>query len=448
MSDKKILIVGAGLCGSLLALRLGQRGYQVDVYERRPDLRNETLDAGRSINLALSSRGLKALAAANIKEQVRNICIPMKGRMIHTNGHEDRFSPYSGRSDEYINSISRPGLNALLLDEADQFDNVSIHFEHKCEAVDVKAGTITVQDLNTQITTTHVGEIVIGTDGSGSVVRKSMMKHTNQLLFNYSQSFLTHGYKELSILPDENGECKIEKNALHIWPRTSHMIIALPNLDNSFTVTMFHPYDGEVGFDSIDSDDKITQMFEKEYPDLIPLMPHYLKEYNENPTSNLGTIKCSPWQAFGKSILMGDAAHAIVPFYGQGMNASLEDVFVFDQLMDTYGEDWERLFNAFQESRIPNANAIADLALDNFYEMRDHVDDPTFIHKRALEMKLEQNFDDYHSKYSLVTFNDGIGYEHAMLRGRAQDQLLKEICKKDPNPNLENVMAQIRKIKV
>lgn len=448
MNKGKIVIVGAGLCGSLLALKMAKRGYDVELYERRPDLRKSHLDAGRSINLALSDRGLSALASAGIRDQVRALCIPMRGRMIHSIGLESRFSPYSGRKDEYINSISRPGLNALLLDAVDQYDNVSVFFNHKCLKVDLEQGIAYFENLDTNEKLNATGEVVFGTDGAGSAVRKSMMSHTNQLQFNYSQQFLTHGYKELSILPTSTNTHRIEKNALHIWPRTSHMIIALPNLDGSFTVTMFHPYEGDVGFNSLNSDEKIIAMFQKEYPELLELMPHVLDDYHDNPKSSLATIKCSPWQAYGKTLIMGDASHAIVPFYGQGMNASLEDVHVFDQMMDDFGENWDGLFKAFETSRIPNTNAIADLALDNFYEMRDHVDDELFIKKRALEMKLEQTFPDYFSKYSMVTFKDDISYREAMIKGRKQDEMLKEIVRNNPNPDLEDCLQQLKSIEL
>ncbi len=446
MANKKIIIVGAGLSGSLLALRMAQRGFEVDVFEKRPDLRKEELDAGRSINLALSNRGIRALASAGITEKVTELCIPMHGRMIHSKGSEPRLSRYSGRSSDYINSISRPGLNALLLNEGDKYENARFHFNKKCTHVDLQSSIITVEDEETGEISSHEGEVVFGTDGAGSAVRKSMMQHTNQLRFSYSQDFLSHGYKELSILPNEDGGFKINKNALHIWPRTSHMIIALPNLDGSFTVTMFHPYDGEYGFDTLNTNEKIVSMFQKEYPELLELMPHLLDDYHENPTSSLATIRCNPWQSYGKALLMGDAAHAVVPFYGQGMNASLEDVYVFDQYFDQFGENWTNLFKAYEQSRIPNANAIADLALDNFYEMRDHVDDQVFIHKRALEMQLEQKFESYNSKYSLVTFKEDIPYQEAMLRGRAQDKMLYDICKENSNPDLNDALEKLKSI--
>jgi kynurenine 3-monooxygenase len=429
MNNNKIIIVGAGLCGSLLAIRLAQRGFNIALYEKRPDMRGELLDAGRSINLALSARGLKALAMANLKDAILKECIPMRGRMVHPPKGAPFFSPYSGRPDDHINSVSRPGLNIALLNEAEKYDNIQLVFDAPVKQVDLKAASITYHHEGA--THTDKGAIVIGTDGAGSIVRRSIMAHTTDLLFNYSQDFLRHGYKELSIHPGEGGDWKIEKEALHIWPRGSFMIIALPNLDGSFTLTMFHPYGGEIGFDNLDTKDKVQAFFEEYYPTLLPHIPHYLEEYFENPVATLGTIKCYPWQAYGKTLVMGDASHAIVPFYGQGMNASLEDVRVFDEVLEQHGDNWEKVFRIFQDERYHNTNAIADLAIDNFYEMRDHVDDVNFIRKRQIEMQLEQQFPDYYSKYSLVTFQPDLPYEQAMKQGRAQDKLLLDLCSRD-----------------
>ena len=428
-NSSKIIIVGAGLCGSLLAIRMAQKGFQVVLYERRPDMRKGVEDAGRSINLALSARGLKALETASIKDSVLKECIPMRGRMIHPLGGESFLSPYSGRSQDYINSVSRPGLNLALIKEADKYENVTIKFESKVTAVDLEKAEITYSKNGEAHK--DKGSVVIGTDGAGSVVRRSMMSQTTALLFNYSQDFLRHGYKELSILPNENKAWKIEKEALHIWPNGSFMIIALPNLDGSFTLTMFHPYEGEAGFNTLNTEAKLLTFFNKYYPSLLPHIPHLKEEYFENPVGTLGTIKCYPWQAHGKVLIMGDASHAIVPFYGQGMNASLEDVRVFDELMDNFGDDWEAIFKVFEEERVYNTNAIADLAIDNFYEMRDHVDDVAFKRKRKIEMALEQKFPDYYSKYSLVTFNPELTYLEAKTRGRKQDELLLTLCKED-----------------
>jgi len=431
MSDKKkIIIVGAGLCGSLLAVRMAQRGFQVRLYEKRPDMRKGEKDAGRSINLALSSRGLLALERVGIKDKVLSECIPMKGRMIHPLGEKPFLSPYSGRRSDYINSVSRSGLNIVLLEEADQHDHVQIIFNTKVSNVDLKKASVEFEDRDGNKGSDQ-GEVVIGTDGAGSAIRKAMLAQTTNLLFNYSQDFLRHGYKELSILPDENQAWKIHKEALHIWPRGHFMIIALPNLDGSFTLTMFHPYGSEIGFDALDTKEKVKAFFENFFPSLLPYIPHYLEEYFENPVGTLGTIKCYPWQAYGKSLIMGDASHAIVPFYGQGMNASFEDVRVFDDLFEKHGDNWEALFNAFQNDRTDDTNAIADLAIDNFYEMRDKVDDVPFMRKRKIEMQLEQQFPDYYSKYSLVTFQPNLPYAKAKEKGRKQDDLLLKLCAKD-----------------
>jgi len=427
--DKKVIIVGAGLCGSLLALRLAQRDFEVTLYEKRSDMRKASTAAGRSINLALSSRGLLALERVGIKEEILEECIPMTGRMIHPLGGEAFLSPYSGRSEDYINSVSRSGLNARLLDEAEKLNNIQIKFDCAVKKVDLESASISYIELGE--TKEDKGTIVIGTDGAGSVVRKSMMARTTKLLFNYSQDFLRHGYKELSIHPTGAGDWKIHKEALHIWPRGHFMIIALPNLDGSFTLTMFHPYGSDIGFNALKTKEQLQEFFESYFPTLLPYIPQYQEEYFENPVGTLGTIKCYPWQANGKVLIMGDASHAIVPFYGQGMNASFADVRVFDDLLNEYGDDWNNVFNKFQNQRVDNANAIADLAIDNFYEMRDKVDDVPFMRKRKLEMKLEQQFPEYYSKYSLVTFKPEMPYRDAMELGRKQDDLLLTICAKD-----------------
>lgn len=429
MNRDKIIIVGAGLCGSLLAVKLAQRGYNVTVFEKRHDMRQHLADTGRSINLALSSRGLLALESAGLKEAILEECIPMKGRLIHPQEGASFLSPYSGRTSDYINSVSRPGLNIRLLEEADKYDQIHLKFDTRVQSVNLETGTITYKEDGK--IKTDSAEIVIGTDGAGSAVRRSMMAKSPQLLFNFSQSFLRHGYKELTIEEGPGNTWKIEKEALHIWPRGDFMIIALPNPDGSFTLTMFHPFDTEIGFNALNSKDKVRRFFETYYPSLLPYIPHFQEEFIENPVGTLGTIKCDPWQAYGKTLIMGDAAHAIVPFYGQGMNASLEDVRIFDETLEEYGNDWSRVFQIFQDKRKQNTDAIADLAIDNFYEMRDHVDDIPFIRKRMIERQLEEKFPDYYSKYSLVTFRPHLSYHEAMIKGRKQDELLLNLCRRE-----------------
>ncbi len=426
----KVLIIGGGLCGSLLAIKMAQRGYEVELHEKLPDLRKIELDAGRSINLALSDRGLKALESSGVKAEILELCIPMYARQIHSITGESRNSPYSGRKGEKINSISRPGLNRALLQAADSFDNVSLYFNSKCLKVDLDDTTATFEDAEGQ-TSVVSATVIMGADGAGSVVRKSLMAKTPQLLFNYSQDFLRSGYKELEIPPTKDGGYRIEKDALHIWPRGKFMMIALPNLDGSFTVTLFHPYEGEGGFNSLDTEEKLMAFFKKYYPDTLTHFPNLAEEYFNNPVGILGTTKCYPWQAYGKTLILGDAAHAIVPFYGQGMNASLEDVRILDEILEKNKGDWSKTFVEFQDLRKENTDAIADLAIDNFYEMQDKVADDAFIKKRKLEMQLEQTFPDYYSKYSLVTFQEDLPYSEAMRSGRRQDELLLEICQRD-----------------
>jgi len=427
MSNKQqnILLIGAGLCGSLLALRLGQRGYNVTVYEMRPDLRKTDISAGRSINLAFSDRGNKAMKLVGMEDKVKDLCIAMNGRMLHDKEGNTFLSNYSGRDHEYINSISRGELNALLLTEAEKHDNVKIHFNKRCQSVDFENTTATFQDYTTKDIFIEDADCIIATDGAGSALRKSYYLE-RKFLFSFSQDYLTHGYKELSILPTETGDYKTYKNALHIWPRGDFMVIALPNLDGSFTVTLFLSYaEGEYNFNNLTTPEIVTEFFKKEFPDALELMPNLVEDFFENPTAPLGTVKCSPWHYKGNTLLMGDSAHAIVPFYGQGMNASFEDVVEFDAVLDEKHESWEAVFKAYQKRRKKDTDAIADLAIDNFHEMKDHVANPIFQEKRKLEMALENYFPkDYSSKYSLVTFNEHIGYREAMIQGRAQDEAI------------------------
>ncbi|WCO02221.1 FAD-dependent oxidoreductase [Psychroserpens ponticola] len=423
--QQNILIIGAGLCGSLLALRLGQRGYNVTVYEMRPDLRKTDISAGRSINLAFSDRGNKAMKLVGIEDKVKALCIPMNGRMIHDTEGNTFLSNYSGRDHEYINSISRGELNGLLLTEAEKHDNVTIHFNKKCKSVDFEHTTARFRDYQTKDEFVEDADIIIATDGAGSALRRSYYLE-RKFLFSFSQDYLTHGYKELSILPTETGDYKTYKNALHIWPRGDFMVIALPNLDGSFTVTLFLSYDeGAYNFNNLTTPEIVTEFFQKEFPDALELMPNLIEDFFGNPTAPLGTVKCSPWHYKGNTLLMGDSAHAIVPFYGQGMNASFEDVVEFDKVLDEHEGNWDTIFSEYEKTRKKDTDAIADLAIDNFHEMKGHVGQAIFQEKRKIEMALEKEFpEDYSSKYSLVTFNEDIGYREAMLKGRAQDKAI------------------------
>jgi kynurenine 3-monooxygenase len=439
-----VIITGAGLCGTLLALRLANRGHRITLLEKRGDLRKEEVAAGRSINLALSDRGLAALEMVGLKEKALFISIPMYGRLIHPKeGETTMLQPYSGRPHEFIQSISRPGLNALLLDEATSHPSIEIRFHHGVQHADVEnarasgANALTGEKFDLQ------GDVLIGTDGAGSDVRQGFMRIGGNIRFNYSQSWLDHGYKELEIPAGLNGEWQIEKNALHIWPRQSFMLIALPNLNGSFTVTLFLAFDGSPGFQQLNSDEAIRDFFQQQFADIIPLMPDLVSDFQFHPTGSLGTVKCSPWHT-ERSLLMGDAAHAIVPFYGQGMNCAMEDVRILDLFLDQHQESWPQAFRSYQDNRKMNTDAIADLAVENYYEMRDHVDNPNFISKRRIEMQLEKRYPDYASKYNLVTFCEDIPYAEASRRGHEQDAWLLDYCESHDTTSLND--HQIEKI--
>jgi len=450
MRDKEhILIVGAGLCGSLLALRLGQRGFRVTLIEKRPDLRTVEQDSGRSINLALSDRGLRGLRMAGVEDQALSLSIPMYGRMIHPAGGGSSFlSPYSGKSENHINSISRPGLNALLLDQLDGLDQVTTEFDYSCTHVDLENAKAHFRNNRTGEQVTRHGDILIGTDGAGSAVRKSMFAQRDYL-FSFSQQWLSHGYKELEIPPAEDGGYRMDKEALHIWPRGEDMLIALPNLDGSFTVTLFIPYQSDdFGFNTLKTPSDVEAYFKQEYPDALSLIPDLTQQFFDNPTGPLGTIKCYPWCGFEKTLLMGDAAHAIVPFYGQGMNASFEDVVELDVLLDRFDEDWAQVLPAYQEGRKQDTDAIADLAVDNFEEMKAHTANALFQQKRKIEIRLEQATEiDYQSKYSLVTFNEELSYAQAMKLGRMQDKALLNLLADGRLAGTEPLEEQVALIK-
>jgi len=427
---QKIQIIGAGLCGSVLAIRLGQLGFDVDVFEKRSDMRLENADRGRSINLALSERGIRALELIGMESIVKSDGIPMQGRMIHPVSGEPSFQRYSGRDGECIYSISRSGLNIALLNKAESMPNVHLHFNAVCQSINFNEGSAVFKDEKTGELFITQNAPIFGTDGAGSAVRQSMSLQAAHLRFDYSQTFLQHGYKELLMQPAEDGSFRMEKNALHIWPRGSYMMIALPNLDGSYTMTLFLPFDGPYGFDALNDPEKVSVMFESVFPDSIQHLPNLTEEFFSNPTSVLGTVKCYPWSVGGTSLLMGDAAHAIVPFYGQGMNCAFEDVVALDRLLDGQTENinWKGIFQDFQKERKVNTDAIADLAIDNFIEMRDHTGNPVYQRKNKLETTLEQLFPDYFSKYSMVTFESDIPYSEAMRRGRAQNAYLMNLC--------------------
>jgi kynurenine 3-monooxygenase len=425
------LIVGAGLAGSLMACYLARAGWRVSVYERRPDPRAAGYAGGRSINLALSARGLAGLRGVGLDEVVlANDAIRMPGRMIHTAqpGASTVFQPYSKDPADAINSVSRGGLNLTLLEAADGHQSVSLHFEHSCVDVDLEAPAAVFETPDGG-TLRVVADLVIGADGAYSAVRARLQKTDR---FEYSQSYLEHGYKELHIPPADGSGFAMEPHALHIWPRGSSMMIALPNRDGSFTCTLFWPFQGPHSFENLKAPDDVLAFFRQHYPDAVPLMPTLVEDYFHNPTSSLVTVRCWPWQRGGKVVLIGDAAHAIVPFYGQGMNAAFEDCLVLAECLGAVSSSLCTALERFQSLRKPNADAIADMALENFVEMRDRVGDPAFLYKKRVEQAVHALFPHQVTpQYNLVSFST-VPYTEARRRGRELDAVLERIIARLP----------------
>ncbi|MCA6433848.1 MAG: FAD-dependent monooxygenase [Cytophagales bacterium] len=429
-----IAITGAGLVGSLLAIYLKNRGYRVSVFERRNDMRKGAGYEGRSINLALSNRGIRALEEVGLAEELKKEAIPMHGRMIHDLHGNLNFQPY-GKAGQYINSISRSGLNKVLITKAESL-GVEFHFEQRINSVDFGKTELAINNSKFNRQNSKF-DLIIGSDGAFSAVRLAM-QFTDQ--FNFSQSYIEHGYKELHIPAGAAGSFQMEKNALHIWPRESYMLIALPNPDGSFTLTLFFPFAGETSFETLSTKEKVKDFFKSVFPDAYALMPQLLEEFFQNPSSSLVTMRCYPWVR-NKTLLIGDAAHAIVPFYGQGMNAGFEDCHVLNQLLDQFADDWDQVLPSFQEIRKPNADAIAKLALDNFVEMRDLVNDADFILRKKIESKLHEMFPEkWIPLYSMVTFHENIPYSVAYETGQKQKRIMEDVLKQlNIEKNWENL---------
>lgn len=412
MESKNITISGAGLVGSLLSIMLAQQGHKVHIYERRPDMRTESISAGKSINLAMSDRGLRALEIAGLADDIRSIAIPMYSRMIHDEYGNLREQPY-GTATQAINSVSRGTLNQKLMTLAEQ-RGVHISFNSRCTGIDCDTTTATLHDHIRGTDHSVTSDILFGADGAFSAVR-SQLQLTDR--FSYSQSFLEHSYKELHIPPAPDGGFRMEKHALHIWPRHSFMLIALPNLDGSFTCTLFLSHNGSPGFTSLQTESSILEFFTKYFPDVIPLMPSLVEDFMTNPESSLVTIKCHPWVK-GNVALIGDAAHAVVPFYGQGMNCGFEDCRVLMDCLTASDHDWPTALELYQQYRKPDADAIADLAVENFVEMRDKVADEQFLQRKKLEAYLHEQYPDkFIPQYSLVTFAPDVPYSEAQRIG-------------------------------
>lgn len=470
--ETEVALVGGGLVGSLLAVFLARRGFQVDLFERRPDMRKETISAGRSINLAISTRGIRALEKAGMDTSVLAQAVQMRGRMIHTKAADGVagelvFQPYGKDESECINSISRATLNKLLMDKAEASGKVRIHFRQKASDIDFAENILTLEDEScfapgasgAPVPYKCAADIVIGTDGSASRIREEMMKRDG---YGSTTSRLDYGYKELVIPPAPGGGFLMERNALHIWPRGSFMLIALPNFEGSYTCTLFLPFTGPVSFEKLTDKHQVQEFFQKEFPDAVPLIENLTDTFFENPTGHMDTIKSGPWNVDGSALLLGDAAHAVVPFYGQGANCGFEDLTVLDECIDDHlkkggnlyidhrvsgetrdgqdsgeghrrmkegGSNWKSIFDDLFSRRKVNCDAIADMAVENFTEMRDKVADPRFLMFKAVEKILEKSFPgEYRSRYSLVTFSNA-PYKLALDVGIVSDEILGELCR-------------------
>jgi kynurenine 3-monooxygenase len=424
---RPVTILGAGLSGALMAIFLARQGRQVVVYERRPDLRKVDMDAGRSINLALADRGIHALREAGVYADVEPLLIPMRGRALHAPDGSITFAPYGQRPDEVIHSVSRPGLNRALLDHAQRRYGIEPRFLQAARALDFERNELVMLDEVAGETYTQPLTPLIAADGAGSVVRRAM---TGQLGVRVTEDMLEHGYKELTLPAAADGSHRIARDALHIWPRGGFMLIALPNVDGSFTVTLFLALKGgPESFAALDSRRTVEEFFARHFADVVPLMPGLAREFLEHPVGRMGTVHADTWSAGSAAVLLGDAAHAIVPFHGQGMNACFEDCLELDRLLRT-ASDWGEAFADFCARRKPDTDAIAAMALENFLEMRDTVRDPKFMLRKELSFELERRHPRrFIPRYSMVMFHHEIPYRVALERGRIQAEVLASLTR-------------------
>lgn len=424
-ANKNVTIVGAGLVGSLLSIYLAKRGYNIELFERRSDMRKIKMSAGKSINLALSDRGWKGLEGVGIADEIKKIAIPMYGRYIHNKDGSTAYQPY-GKDNQAIYSVSRAEINMRLMDLAEQKAGVKIHFNERCTGINRGSLEAQFENNETQKTSSVKSDLLFGSDGAFAASRLNMQLSSDR--FEYNQHYIEAGYKELIIPPGKNGEFLIEKNALHIWPRGTFMMIALPNMDGDFTCTLFLPFEGEKSFTNLKTREQVKAFFETEFPDAVPLMPTLVDDFMNNPTSSLVTVKCFPWTFDNKIGLIGDAAHAIVPFFGQGMNCGFEDCVVLNDLIDKHKEDWTKIFPEYQNLRKPDGDAIADLAIMNFVEMRDRTADPKFLLQKKIEARFSAKYPDkWVPLYSMVTYSPQIRYSTALREGQRQEQIMQKV---------------------
>ncbi|NOQ74699.1 MAG: NAD(P)-binding protein [Crocinitomix sp.] len=430
--EKSAIIVGAGLVGSLWAVYLSKAGYKVTIYERRSDIRKAEISAGKSINLALSVRGWTALKGAGVDKDVDSIAIPMTGRIMHSESGEKTYQPY-GEEGQAIYSISRGGLNAKMMDIAEEKGGATIHYNKQCTGANLEEGIVYLKDGNTGEKTEAKADVVFACDGAFSAVRYEAMQKTDR--FDFSQDYIDDGYRELLLPANEDGSYKLDKNALHIWPRGRFMLIALANEDGSFTCTLFMPFEGENSFETLINDEAVESFFKNIFPDFYNMCPNLLESWHENPLASLAIVRCYPWTS-GKVALMGDAAHATVPFYGQGMNGGFEDCTVMANLMEKYNEDWPKVFAEYQTLRKPDGDALQDLSVHNYHVMRDYVADPMFLLQKKIEGRFSKLYPDkWMPLYSQVSFSN-IRYSEAWNAGVRQDEIMKKVMDR---PDIETV---------
>jgi len=423
-------LIGAGLTGPLLATYLAQQGYSVEIFERRPDMRKESISAGRSINLALSARGNHALKEVGLYDKIKPNTIPMKGRMIHDLNGNTHLQPYGQKENEVIFSVSRAQLNMDLMTLAEETGKVTIRFNHQLLSADLEQNKLLFQLSDSLEEIELPFNRVIGCDGSASILRKSIVEKAD---IQYVKKPLGHGYKELTIPPLKSGKFRIEPNALHIWPRGNHMLIALPNNDCSFTCTLFFPMTGATSFETVKTEKDILDLFQSQFHDAIKLIPNLVEDFQKNSTGDLASVYCKPWHLGDKALLIGDAAHAVVPFFGQGMNASFQDCSTLAKLMGQNKNDWKTIFNTFSSVQVENGHAIADMAIENYLEMRDHVNDTEYKKRRNVELKLERMFPgQFIPRYSMVSFHQ-IPYAEVYQRGEKQFKIIGDVLKADPS---------------
>jgi len=428
---KEVTIVGAGLVGSLWAVYLSKAGYKVQIFERRSDIRKAEISAGKSINLALSDRGWKALKGAGVDHLIREIAIPMPGRIMHDLEGNLTYQPY-GKEGQAINSVSRGGVNARMMDIAERVGNAKITYNTKCLGADMKAGICFFENSETGEKFEVKSDLIFACDGAFSAIRYNSMQKLDR--FNYSQTYIEDGYREILLPANEDGSYKLEKNALHIWPRGRFMMIALPNEDGSFTCTLFMPFDGEKSFSKLTSKEAVNDFFKTTFPDFYEMMPNIADAWEDHPLASLAITRCYPWH-HGKVALMGDAAHATVPFYGQGMNAGFEDCTVMNDLMLKHNHDWDKIFAEYSVVRKPDGDGLQDLSLHNYHVMRDYVADPKFLLQKKIEARFAEKYPDkWMPLYSMTTFSD-IRYSVAWKEGQRQQKIMDEVM---ADPDIES----------